>query len=93
MVLGDAVIRHILDGQTVLSYEMPQIGGGAVNHINPWVKQDGKLLSEGYISLQAESHPVEFRKVELLNLAGCMDPKAKNYKSYYVKAANSACQY
>jgi hypothetical protein len=32
-------------------------------------------LSEGYIALQAESHPTEFRKVELLNLVGCMDKK------------------
>jgi len=93
MVLGDSVIRHMVDGKTVLSYEMPQIGGGAVNHFNPWVKQDGKLLTEGYIALQGESHPVEFRKVELLNLAGCMDPKAINYKSYFVKAENHRCQY
>ncbi len=93
LVLGDSVIRHIIDGKTVLSYEMPQIGGGSVNHINPWVKEDGKLLTEGYIALQSESHPVEFRKVELLNLAGCMDPKARNYKSYFVKAENSTCQY
>ena len=93
MVLGDSVIQHIIDGQTVLSYDMPQIGGGAVNHINPWVKRDGELLTEGYIALQSESHPVDFRKVELLNLGGCMDPRAKNYKSYFVKAENSACQY
>jgi len=33
-------------------------------------------LTEGYIALQGESHPTEFRKVELLNLKGCMDPKA-----------------
>ena len=26
------------------------------------------LLKEGYISLQSESHPVEFRKVELIDL-------------------------
>jgi hypothetical protein len=93
MVLGDSTIRHIIDGETVLTYEMPQIGGGTVNHFNPWAKEDGKLLSEGYIALQSESHPIEFRKVEVLNLAGCMDPKAKNYKSYYVKAENSGCQY
>ena len=57
------------------------------------IKQDGKLLDEGYISLQGESHPVEFRKVELLNLAGCMDPKAANYKSYYVKSESAECRY
>jgi len=93
MVLGDSVIRHTVNGETVLSYEMPQIGGGGVNRFDPKVKQDGKLLREGYIALQSESHPMEFRKVELLNLAGCMDPKARNYKSYFVKAENSSCEY
>ena len=53
----------------------------------------GKLLEGGYISLQSESHPVEFRKVEILNLAGCMDPTAKNYKSYFVKSERSTCQH
>ena len=92
-VLGNERIRHIIDGQTVLSYEKPQIGGGTVNGFDPEVKKDGTMLSEGYISLQSESHPVEFRKVELLNLVGCMDPKATNYKSYFVKADNSKCRY
>jgi 3-keto-disaccharide hydrolase len=92
-VLGDERIKHIIDGQTVLSYEKPQIGGGTVNGFDPEVKKDGTLLSEGYISLQSESHPVEFRKVELLNLVGCMDQKASNYKSYFVKADNSKCKY
>ena len=92
MVLGDSEIRHIVEGQTVLRYVMPQIGGGQVSNFDPKVKQDGALLSEGYISLQSESHPIEFRKVELLNLAGCMDPKAANYKPYYVKADNSRCR-
>jgi hypothetical protein len=82
-----------VEGEVVLSYEMPQIGGGAVSKHNPWLMQDGKLLSEGHIALQAESHPTEFRKIELLNLAGCMDPKAKNYKSYFVKAENWKCRY
>lgn len=93
VVLGGEKIRHVLEGQTVLEYEKPQIGGGSVNNFDPAVKQDGEILTEGYISLQGESHPVEFRKVELLNLAGCMDPKASNYKSYFVKAENSLCRY
>ncbi len=42
----------------------------------------GKLIEGGYgISLQSESHPIDFRKVSLLNLAGCMDPKAGNYRA------------
>lgn len=93
LVLGDSVIRHILEGVTVLSYEMPQIGGGNVSGHQPSVKRDGQLLTEGSISLQSESHPIEFRKVELLNLAGCMDTKAKNYKTYYVKSEPSQCKY
>lgn len=92
-VLGDKSVRHIVEGQTVLAYDKPQIGGGAVTHFDPQAKQDGLLLKEGYISLQSESHPIEFRKVELLNLKGCMDPKASNYKRYYVENDRAACQY
>jgi len=92
-VLGNERIRHYVDGELVLEYAKPQIGGGAVSNFDENVKRDGTMLSEGYISLQSESHPIEFRKVELLNLKGCMDPKATNYKSYYVEAENSACEY
>jgi hypothetical protein len=93
MVLGDSVIRHIAEGQVVLSYEMPQIGGGTVSNFDPAAKKDGQLLTEGYISLQSESHPIQFRKVELLNLAGCMDAKAKNYKTYFVKSEPGSCTF
>lgn len=68
LVLGDSVIKHIVNGDTVLVYQQPQIGGGAVSDFDPAVKVDGKLLSSGYISLQSESHPVEFRKVEIMEL-------------------------
>jgi hypothetical protein len=93
VVLGDESIRHVVEGKTVLEYSKPQIGGENVTNFDPAVKQDGKPLTDGYISLQAESHPLEFRKVELLNLVGCMDPKARNFKSYFVKADNSKCEY
>ncbi len=69
LVLGDSLVRHIVNGDTVLSYNQPQIGGGNVDGLDPAQKIDGKLLTEGYISLQSESHPVEFRKVELFDLA------------------------
>jgi 3-keto-disaccharide hydrolase len=92
-VHGDGVIRHRVNGEEVLAYEMPQIGGGSVAHFDSAVKRDGELLSGGSISLQSESHPVEFRKVELLDLEGCTDPGAANYKSYYLKAEPAACRY
>lgn len=93
VVLGDSTVRHIVNGETVLTYELPQVGGGNVSGHTPDRKLDGKLLTEGYISLQSESHPIEFRKVELLNLEGCMDSRAKNYKKYFVKSDNAQCRY
>lgn len=92
-VLGDAEIAHLAEGQEVLRYNLPQVGGGSVKNYDPNAKKDGMLLRGGYISLQSESHPIEFRKVELLNLEGCMDPKAKNTKGYFVKADNTKCVY
>lgn len=92
-VLGDSLIQHIVEGQVVLEYTKPEIGGGVVNNYDPKIKVDGTPLTEGFVSLQSESSPIEFRKVELLELKGCKDAKAKNYKSYFVKADNSACVY
>lgn len=93
LVLGDSLIQHFANGEKVLEYNKPQLGGGSVSGHDPALMINGKLLDHGSISLQSESHPVEFRKVELLNLKGCMDPKALNFKSYYVKEDNSTCQY
>ncbi|MGJ1196088.1 3-keto-disaccharide hydrolase [Sphingobacterium spiritivorum] len=76
VVLGDSVIQHILEGQVVLEYNKPQIGGGSVSDYDPSQKKDGQLLKQGYISLQSESHPIDFKKVELYNLEPYMkDPK------------------
>lgn len=91
MVLGDSVIKHIVNGDTVMTYMQPQIGGGVVNNYDPAVFEEGKLLSDGYIALQAESAPVDFRKVEVLDLVGCTDPAAANYRSYYVRSDPDAC--
>jgi hypothetical protein len=92
IVLGDSLITHIINGDTVLQYAKPQIGGGVVSNYDPAIKQDGKLLSQGFIALQSEGQPVDFRKVELLNLEGCMDPTSKNYKPYYIKSNANLCK-
>jgi hypothetical protein len=68
LVLGDSIIKHFANGELVLSYEKPQIGGGTVNAYNPVEKRDGELIKSGYISLQSESHPIAFRKVRLYDL-------------------------
>ncbi|MDY6945031.1 MAG: DUF1080 domain-containing protein [Pseudomonadota bacterium] len=93
LVLGAGQITHLIDGKKVLEYALPQFGGGAVHHHDPAAQPTGKLLDGGYISLQSESHPIDFRKVALLNLAGCMDRKASNYRSYHVKSEPATCQY
>jgi len=92
IVLGNEKITHIINGKAVIEYADPQVGGGNVSGHNPAVKQDGKHLTEGYIALQSESHPVEFRRVELLNLKGCMNPSAANYKKYYVQNDPGSCK-
>jgi hypothetical protein len=92
-VLGSERVRHMVDGKVVLEYTNLQIGGGNVSNFDPAVKKDGTPLGEGYIALQGESHPTEFRKVEILNLSGCMDPKASNFKTYYVHRDDSKCSY
>jgi hypothetical protein len=93
VVHGASVVRHLINGEEVLRYEMSQMGGGNVADHDPSVWKDGQLIEEGSISLQAESHPLEFRNVELLPLVGCTDAKAKNYKSYYIKPDLGSCKY
>ena len=68
IVHGGGDIFHVVEGDTVLTYSNPVIGGG--NKPEDYPVPDGTPLTEGYIALQAESHPIEFRKVELLDLSG-----------------------
>lgn len=77
LVLGDSIIKHIIDKKVVLEYTKPEIGGGTVNNYDPVIKKDGTPLKEGYISLQSESHPVEFRKVEIIDLEKYAHDKKK----------------
>ena len=76
LVLGASIIKHIVNGDTVLVYARPRMGGGMANNAQPGVLQEGKLLSSGYITIQAETAPIDFRKIELLDLQGCADVDA-----------------
>ena len=67
-VRGGEVVRHIVDGRVVLEYSKPQIGGGSVSPVDPKVKVDGTLLTSGFIAIQAETAPTDFRKIELRKL-------------------------
>jgi hypothetical protein len=92
LVLGAAQITHFVNGEKVLEYSLPQIGGGVVANFDPKAKRDGELLNGGYISLQSESSPLDVRKIELLDLTGCIDPKNANYKSYFVRSDPTRCK-
>jgi len=66
-VHGNKLIRHIIDGQTVLEYTHPQLDEKDAD-ARRLIHNGDKMLHGGTISLQSESHPVEFRKVELRKL-------------------------
>lgn len=56
VVYGDSLVHHIVEGDTVFTY-------GSLR-----LTESGLPLSEGYIALQAESHPTHFRNIEILDL-------------------------
>jgi hypothetical protein len=68
VVHGGDVIQHLVDGAAVLTYEHPVVGGGVVDGYDPAVKIDGTPLGGGYIALQSESHPIQFRQVLIKEL-------------------------
>ncbi len=64
-VRGNRVIRHKIEGKTVLEYTQPQLDEKDETAMALLESGAEKMLSGGTISLQSEGHPVEFRKVEL----------------------------
>ncbi|MGE9268457.1 MAG: 3-keto-disaccharide hydrolase [Verrucomicrobiales bacterium] len=56
LVEGGKSFTHLIDGEVVMTYQAPQL-------------DDGTILEKGTISIQSESHPTEFRKIEIMNLA------------------------
>jgi hypothetical protein len=63
-VKGSETITHKINGETVMSYAKPQLDDADAD-AKKLIQGDNLLLERGTISLQSESHPVEFRKVEL----------------------------
>lgn len=107
IVMGGEYMTFVVNGDTVLTFQKPQVGGAFISKAREgkdwdefgvtdkeiWIAKEGTILTEGYIALQSESHPIDFRNIELLNLVGCMDPRAKNYKSYFVRNDITLCIY
>ena len=68
VVLGDSIVSHYINGEKVLEYTKPQIGGGTANRYDPAIKIDGKPLKSGFIALQSEGQEIDFRNIEILEL-------------------------
>ncbi|MGE3822371.1 MAG: DUF1080 domain-containing protein [Isosphaeraceae bacterium] len=67
-VHGDGKITHFINGEPVITYEKPQLDDSSPDSRELLRQGAEKMVREGYLALQAESHPIEFRKVEILPL-------------------------
>ncbi|WP_299431108.1 DUF1080 domain-containing protein [uncultured Maribacter sp.] len=93
IVLGDSIVKHIINGELVLTYTKPKVGGGPIEGHNPKIKKDGQSLTQGFIALQSEGQAIDFKNIKIKNLKGCMNPKAKNYRKYYIKSDEASCEF
>lgn len=69
IVLEDSLVTHIINGDTVLQYSKPTMGGGVVEGYDSAIWRPGRPLQSGYIALQSEGQPIDFRRVELRDLS------------------------
>ena len=67
-VRGNDVIRHYINDELVFEVQHPQLDPEDPDAKALLDKGFPLQLSKGYISLQAESHPVEFKNIELMKL-------------------------
>ena len=65
---ADGTVEHLVNGTLVLQYAGPVVGGGNVSEWAPGAPEPGTFLTGGYIALQSESHPIEFRRVAIRRL-------------------------
>lgn len=68
LVLGDSLIAHVMDGDTVLMYSRPVVGGADSTELAGSRLEDGQPLTSGYIAIQSESHPTQFRQILIKEL-------------------------
>lgn len=69
VIVNNDSITHFIDGIPVISYSNPTIGGEYLDTTSKEIQaKEGQPLTSGYISLQSESHPIEFRNIEILEL-------------------------
>lgn len=65
---GSEKVIHKINGEVVFEYEKPQFDPAESQHL---IDQTGNLfVDSGYIAIQAESHPTEFRNIRIKPLPG-----------------------
>ena len=65
-VHGNKIIKHIINGDTVMVYNQPQLDKREQYYEKMLMLNNGEQqLSCGTISLQSEGHPCDFRNVEI----------------------------
>lgn len=67
-VRGDQTIDHLIDGKSVLRYEKPQYDPRSADARKLIKDPNNLLIKGGYLSFQSESHPVHFRKIDVMVL-------------------------
>jgi hypothetical protein len=72
LVLADSLVIHYVNGEEVMRYEKPQTDPAPG-------QKEGTFLKSGSISIQSESHPTDFRKIEIIDL----EPYAKDPKKLH----------
>jgi hypothetical protein len=68
-VHGNKLIRHKVNGKTVLEYTGPQLDERDPDARRLLAAGAEKMITSGTISLQSESAPIEIRKIELRELS------------------------
>ena len=66
-VRGSEIVKHYVNGKLVMDYTEPQYDERDET-AQPLIEGDDLLIDSGTISIQAESHPTQFRKIEILPL-------------------------
>ncbi|MDX1734421.1 MAG: DUF1080 domain-containing protein [Halioglobus sp.] len=64
-VNGDDVIRHFINGELAIEYRRPRLDTGDADGGRLHQAGADIGLGSGYIALQSESHPVQFRNIRL----------------------------
>ena len=68
IVYGDSSITHIINGDTVLRYSKPSMGGGIVNGYDSTIWKPGTPLTSGFVALQSEGQPIDFKNIKIREL-------------------------